>query len=69
VHSLFSTRVEVSGVGACGRPTVASSSASVFGHLFPSRGPLRPRILPHSSIAWLSLSPILGHELGITTTN
>jgi hypothetical protein len=49
-------------------PTVASSSASVLQHLFPTRG-LRPRILPHSSIAWLSLSPILGHELGITATN
>ena len=61
----FTGSMEVPAVGACGRPTIASLGASVFRHLFPSRG-LRPRILPHSSIAWLSLSPILGHEPGIT---
>ena len=46
-------------------PTVASESASVCRHLFPSRG-LRPRIVPHSSIALAFASPILGHEPGIT---
>jgi len=55
--------MEVSAVGACGRPTVASSSASVFRHLSPTRGPWpsHPTSGPHP---WLSagLNPATNWE-------
>ena len=50
-------------MGACGRPTLASSSASVFRHLFPIRGP-RPSHPTSGPHPWLfaNLNPATNWE-------